>query len=38
VPELASAGEDGHLVACHLSAADRQGFYERDIAAAGVTT
>jgi peptide/nickel transport system ATP-binding protein len=37
-PELRNAGEPAHLVACHLSDADRQVFYQRDIARAGVTS
>jgi len=35
-PELRTAGEDGHQVACHLPAALRQRLYEEDIANAGV--
>jgi peptide/nickel transport system ATP-binding protein len=36
VPELRQVVERGHLVACHLSEADRQRFYSEDIAQAGV--
>jgi peptide/nickel transport system ATP-binding protein len=36
VPELRSTGQDGHLVACHMSAADRMKHYQQDIAHAGV--
>jgi peptide/nickel transport system ATP-binding protein len=35
-PELRSTGQDGHYVACHLSAADRLRIYQEDIAHAGV--
>ena len=35
-PELRSTGQDGHEVACHLSAADRLRIYQEDIAHAGV--
>jgi peptide/nickel transport system ATP-binding protein len=35
-PELRSTGQDGHHVACHLSAADRLRIYQEDIAHAGV--
>jgi peptide/nickel transport system ATP-binding protein len=35
-PELRQADEPGHLVACHLSQADRSRLYEQDIASAGV--
>lgn len=36
VPELGPAGQPGHLVACHLPAADRERLYQEDIAHAGV--
>jgi peptide/nickel transport system ATP-binding protein len=36
VPELRSTGQDGHQVACHLTAADRLKLYQEDIAHAGV--
>jgi peptide/nickel transport system ATP-binding protein len=36
VPELRSAGQPGHHVACHLSAPDRERLYQEDIAHAGV--
>lgn len=36
VPELRSAGEDGHNVACHMSFETRQRLYAEDIAHAGV--
>jgi peptide/nickel transport system ATP-binding protein len=36
VPELRQAREPGHLVACHLPAADRELLYRQDIARAGV--
>ncbi|MEW2440824.1 ABC transporter ATP-binding protein [Micromonospora marina] len=36
VPELRAAGEAGHLVACHLSTAERTRIYQQDIAQVGV--
>ena len=36
VPELRSTGQEGHQVACHLTAADRLKLYQEDIAHAGV--
>jgi peptide/nickel transport system ATP-binding protein len=36
VPELRPTGQDGHQVACHMSAADRLRIYQEDIAHAGV--
>jgi peptide/nickel transport system ATP-binding protein len=36
VPELRETGRPGHLVACHLSGADRLQIYKEDIAHAGV--
>ncbi len=36
VPQLRSTGQEGHLVACHLSPADRLKLYQEDIAHAGV--
>ncbi|HEX8345662.1 MAG TPA: ABC transporter ATP-binding protein [Actinoplanes sp.] len=36
VPELRSAGEAGHLVACHLPEGERRRYYSEDIAHAGV--
>nr|WP_255609687.1 ABC transporter ATP-binding protein [Micromonospora sp. PLK6-60] len=36
VPVLAPAGRPGHLVACHLSAEDRDRLYREDVAQVGV--
>ncbi|WBB74599.1 ABC transporter ATP-binding protein [Micromonospora sp. WMMD1128] len=36
VPRLRDAGQPGHLVACHLSAADRQRIHRDEIAQGGV--
>jgi peptide/nickel transport system ATP-binding protein len=36
VPALRSIGQEGHQVACHLTAADRLKLYQEDIAHAGV--
>ena len=36
VPDLRPAEQPGHLVACHLSQAERTRLYEQDIASAGV--
>ncbi|MCT2277125.1 ABC transporter ATP-binding protein [Micromonospora chalcea] len=36
VPELREAGQAGHLVACHLSAADRERIYRDEVAQVGV--
>ncbi|MEV4695057.1 ABC transporter ATP-binding protein [Micromonospora echinospora] len=36
VPELGPAGAPGHLVACHLSAADRERIYRDEVAQVGV--
>ncbi len=36
VPRLEPAGEAGHLVACHLSSAQRRSLYQRDVAGAEV--
>jgi peptide/nickel transport system ATP-binding protein len=38
LPQLRSAGEPGHLLACHLTREDRERLRERDIATAGVTS
>ena len=36
VPRLEPAGEPGHLVACHLPAAQRRSLYPRDVTQAEV--
>ncbi|WP_030273834.1 oligopeptide/dipeptide ABC transporter ATP-binding protein, partial [Micromonospora globosa] len=36
VPELVPAGAAGHLVACHLSAGDRERIYRDEVAQVGV--
>ncbi|MBF5034092.1 ABC transporter ATP-binding protein, partial [Micromonospora sp. ANENR4] len=36
VPELGPAGTAGHLVACHLSAGDRERIYRDEVAQVGV--
>ena len=37
-PVMRSAGEPGHLLACHLGTEDRKRLYERDSATAGVAS